>query len=1139
MKLNIFLLLISTLSFVDSHTINCQTNSSVGNNMFISTSELTSPSRNLVVFRNCESYADCSQCTNCGVCELVEDSQNFHKIYFPSDLQTIYLMIILTNTINSELYCNLQNINNNTNYELSLLGCSISTCTQNNFCGTCTLAGCSYCPTYGCVSGSPSGCQTYGCCNIYSTCNDCSLNSDCQWCNSKQCKYKTEKCDRSETNSTCLTPSTYDFDPNNLIKMNSKVLGKKISFWNGTLFNPQFLAGVDIGVSLPSKSPGDLQTITYDQWFRLLQLSLDLGVNTIRVYTLLPPQFYEAFRNFNLYSTKFLYLFQGVWSPLDGISNIMVDAWNPIYVNKFSSSIIEVVNALHGNVSIPFRYGEAYGLYNVDVTKWLGGFILGTEWDPEIVSHTNSLNTSIPQMTYFQLTPDASKFEAWLAYMMDLTAIDMMLYNSQAPIAFTNWVSTDDLNHPLEPYKWEDEVELDPTHILSNYGAGMFSSIHAYPYYPDSLRFEYTNCKSCEGSCDSFSGYLRELRRKHHNMPIIISEFGLSTSRVSAHDGPLRRNQGGLTEQEQADKVSELIKLIFDEDLDGGFVFALENEWFKRCWTSMHMEIPDTRQLWINRLAAEEFFGLVSMDPFVDINVDGSFSDWIGKSYTAYTNYMFNTYVLSNEAELFIMLEKNSGNWSLSGGNDVIIGFDVINGGYPDNLTFYLKKLNNRQLSFQNLNGTEFVLHIDSTNPRYYVNNQYDPFIYKYGLNGEWSLPLGTERNFEDFRMALSYALDSRNFSLCPEPFTYLDSFYNVTMSDFKINGKYLELRVVWNFLGSMDPSQHLVWKYPTSEERFQNITIKNRHLNPITSTNIKFEVQTRIGGTKFNSPLMVHNWNSWTENHIQWTERLKPSYHSYRDTIGNLTLRTCESRQLNCKNFIKAQCLTANEFFGVTFPTNVRTILHPNVPGFYNSSTQPVVMRTFGFPNITQINVKLLSNSFLVSTNGFFYRINKYLNPDDLRMNETLILVGGATVLSPNQNLSGRIIHYLDSLPTSSNTTSISSFVNSTAIFSNITSLLNHTRLKNDLLTLFVPLPTPNNIIMMNLLCNTTIFCQRLFNCHLVSDIWYRSGMFNGITLQNFENKNIFTSLLNITSGDLTNSNGVIHFVNDLINCV
>lgn len=82
-----------------------------------------------------------------------------------------------------------------------------------------------------------------------------------------------------------------------------------------------------------------------------------------------------------------------------------------------------------------------------------------------------------PNLNYFQATNQASPFEIWLAQMLDYTGFIFatnfshfpatleMQYNWQHPISFTNWITTDPLRHPLEPWYDEDKAVVDPSHV--------------------------------------------------------------------------------------------------------------------------------------------------------------------------------------------------------------------------------------------------------------------------------------------------------------------------------------------------------------------------------------------------------------------------------------------------------------------------------------------------------------------------------------------------------------------------------------------------------------------------------------------------------------------------------------------------
>ncbi len=52
--------------------------------------------------------------------------------------------------------------------------------------------------------------------------------------------------------------------------------------------------GINIGVGTPGKTPGQVNSISYEEYIEWFNLFLDVGFNTIRIYTLHGPQCYRA-----------------------------------------------------------------------------------------------------------------------------------------------------------------------------------------------------------------------------------------------------------------------------------------------------------------------------------------------------------------------------------------------------------------------------------------------------------------------------------------------------------------------------------------------------------------------------------------------------------------------------------------------------------------------------------------------------------------------------------------------------------------------------------------------------------------------------------------------------------------------------
>ena len=91
------------------------------------------------------------------------------------------------------------------------------------------------------------------------------------------------------------------------------IKNEQFAIWNGTGYIPVFIKGINLGVSVPGTQPGQLAATSedYRRWFHLIR---EAGYNTIHVYTLHYPRFYEELRQFNLeYPQSPLLVMHGVW----------------------------------------------------------------------------------------------------------------------------------------------------------------------------------------------------------------------------------------------------------------------------------------------------------------------------------------------------------------------------------------------------------------------------------------------------------------------------------------------------------------------------------------------------------------------------------------------------------------------------------------------------------------------------------------------------------------------------------------------------------------------------------------------------------------------------------------------------------
>lgn len=392
-----------------------------------------------------------------------------------------------------------------------------------------------------------------------------------------------------------------------------------ITVWNGEYYSPLFIKGINMGVAIPGTFPGELAASSedYARWFRLIR---DAGYNTIRVYTLHFPRFYEELDRFNRTNPNYpLYLFHGVWlqEEVEGYDEDLFSL-----TELFDQEIRENVSAIHGDVTISQRRGKAYGTYQTDISDWVIGYIIGREIHPPEVLHTNDL---YPDLTSYQgeylSIKDTQASEVWLLERMDyLLKYEMDNYGTQRPISASSWPTLDPLDHPFEEEFYEVSASIDFNNVdISNAKAGFFASYHAYPYYPNYISRDpkYTPFHDHLGQ-NSYLGYLTFLKAHYERFPLIIAEFGGSSSWGVAKYAHSGMHHGGYSEREQGENTIRMLKNMSQAGTGGGIQFALMDEWFKRTWINDITDFDiERRIIWHNATAAEQNFGIIGFQkPF-------------------------------------------------------------------------------------------------------------------------------------------------------------------------------------------------------------------------------------------------------------------------------------------------------------------------------------------------------------------------------------------------------------------------------------------------------------------------------------------------------------------------------------------
>ncbi len=600
-----------------------------------------------------------------------------------------------------------------------------------------------------------------------------------------------------------------------------------------------FFKAINVGLGLPGYFPGEFPVgkQTYGKWFQQIW---DLGVNAIRIYTIHPPSFYEAFSQFNE-SGKRIYLFQGIWAELPEGNDFDREP----YLLATKGNIKNAVDVVYGNAHIPEGPGLASGDFEHDVSRYTAGFILGREWESCAVKGFNESRgrrLDDYQGTFLQITK-GTPFEVWLAKTCDfLQTYEYEKYRASHPVSAVNWPTLDPLEHPSES-SYEDELlfqgrristekcsenedveAVDFAKITAMRGGGTFASYHVYPYYPDFMNNDYA------AEEDPYLAYLRLLKRHHVRQPVLIAEFGVPSSRDTSHWQKNGWHHGGHSDARQGEINGLLMKSIHAAGMAGGALFSWSDEWFKRSWVFSPYELPQERNpLWFNSQDAEQNYGLLAAYPGYPgkkVTLSGRREEW-PKDAVLYekeaappfafhdgfddARTLVSLRVQHDEGFLYIMLEtKGSIDFSQA---HYLIGLDTCSGAGESLLPFKTK--------LRCPVGLTFLLQLaGESRSRILVCQSYDKYLNAHhgeirpaaSDQGAWVMMQNKTNNRRISKDKRTF-YPPRVFSMSGLRYGSLDvksPYYN-SLSDFSMHKNMLELRIPWGLINITDPSSRRV----------------------------------------------------------------------------------------------------------------------------------------------------------------------------------------------------------------------------------------------------------------------------------------------------------------------------------------
>lgn len=636
----------------------------------------------------------------------------------------------------------------------------------------------------------------------------------------------------------------------------SKIIDNQFEVYQNGAWKPMYMNGVNIGSTVPGNAEGTLSNdpAFYTNWFEQIA---NMNANTIRVYKRMPPVFYRALDNYNYnHPDQMLYLLQNI-SVDHGpeLGNYLDEA----YQSVFEEAVENTVNAIHGNANIKGSNRENSELYANDVSGYLLGYLVDPDLSTNNTALTDTANSKYPfDGEYVSSSVDATPTESWLASIINKTyQYEQTNYNMQHPTAIVSIPELDAVyQEKYGPIGQLNNVALDINHIdiTDKVTSGFFGAYDVFPNQPGLMN-------EPKPSYAGYKDYLNNLMKSQIKYPVLISEFGISTS-------------GSTTEDQQGEGLVSLIKIIKDSGAMGGIVYEWTDEWGKGSEHTSSFMIPYKRGiLWHNTIDPVQNYGIVALEPPIptDYSMNLRGSDILNTlSFTTDESYFFIKAVLNdlpdfNKQKIMIYLDT----------------MDRKNGEYmlaPD--------VN------ENWSGVEFNINIESQDKADLL------VIPNYNASrGMYYSSVSTAGVFE--RMVRQLTPEYVTKSGVKVPATFEDesalipgSFEN-SDSHFYFEGNTLNVRIPWARLNFTDPSSLLV----LNDEKNKGLLVNTKDNLSVRMTDgivtslvimdkVNNQVYYQFPESVSSSGYRTFTWNTWDVP--QFISRNKTSYDRIKEVFSH-----------------------------------------------------------------------------------------------------------------------------------------------------------------------------------------------------------------------------------------------------------
>ena len=654
--------------------------------------------------------------------------------------------------------------------------------------------------------------------------------------------------------------------------------GTQLQRQDGPGYTALTLRGVDVTSSLPGHyaTAYDANEEDYLRWFEAIG---EMGANTVRAASIMDDDFYNALYTYNTSHDRPLYLLQGA-SVSDYANDQSKDAYHEDFLDALLEDGKALVDIIHGRKDLPAEGIRSGGVYRRDISPWVVGFLVGTEWSADTISYTNhsTIRSGEYQGSYFQTTADATPFEAVMARVMDgITAYETDKYSAQRPVGFVCDPSCDFLEYrEIYARQLGKHAKTDPEHVtpLPSMAAGRFAAYRLYDfcdsfteYLSDAQKQSISPLLTGLSASQPYGGYL-ELLARYHTMPVLAAGYGFSTSR-----GAVVLDRAPLTEREQGEHLAEVSRTLEADGWAGGFISTWQDEWERRSWNTAFAAVPTEHYLWHDLQTDGQNYGLMAFDPGEEAVciLDGDPSEWTGGDLLLEQDGLRLSARYDAEG-LYLLLE------GIRREEPVYLPLDVS----PE---MGSRSCGNPALSFQR--EADFVLCLDGTdNSRLLVQERWDPlrerFLYETaGIDPFSEYPERNSGTFVPLGMALQNPLIVD--ILTPETRALQrlgvwetgkllhgnrdreSADYN-SLADFCYGEDCVEVRLPWLLLNVGNPASMQVHR-----DYYQHYGVEFKGIRELGIGVAQADAEGEI----FMASFPVRGWKS-----LSYRERLKESYY-------------------------------------------------------------------------------------------------------------------------------------------------------------------------------------------------------------------------------------------------------------------